>query len=201
MTKHSKARELGQGSHAMLTNNILPVHISLSDMTASKHSPASQLFASFSLFTLLLFLLCTLVPTLPLAQDGSNISPDTSARSTNSSLRCKNAHCNTSCWTKHRQVETSAQTDISARGNNSALHQQQQAILRLFKTANWQKENVQRTTLTPQSKAKHQDLLLAERLDPVATFILSLCSPNSYFFQPLMIPNCENLLNYFAYLI
>ena len=47
MTKHSKARELGQGSHAMLTNNILPVHISLSDMTASKHSPASQLFASF----------------------------------------------------------------------------------------------------------------------------------------------------------
>ena len=47
MTKHSKARELGQGSHAMLTNNVLPVHISLSDMTASKHSPASQLFASF----------------------------------------------------------------------------------------------------------------------------------------------------------
>ena len=58
-----------------------------------------------------------------------------------------------------------------------------------------------RTTWTPQSKVKHQDLLLAERLDPVATFILSLCSPNSYFFQPLMIPNCENLLNYFAYLI
>ena len=102
MTKHSKARELGQGSHAMLTNNILPVHISLSDMTASKHSPAIQLFASFSLFTLLLFLLCTLVPTLLLAQDGSNISPDTSARSTNSSLRFKNALCNTSCRTKHR---------------------------------------------------------------------------------------------------
>ena len=34
-------------------------------MTASKHSPASQLFAFFSLFTLLLFLLLTLVPTLP----------------------------------------------------------------------------------------------------------------------------------------
>ena len=65
MTKHSKARELGQGSHAMLTNNVLPVHISLSDMTASKHSPANQFFASFSLFTLLLFLLYTLVPTLP----------------------------------------------------------------------------------------------------------------------------------------
>ena len=197
MTKHSKARELGQGSHAMLTNNVLPVHISLSDMTASKHSPASQLFASFSLFTLLLL---TLVPTLPLAQDGSNISPDTSARSTNSSIRCKNAHWNTSCWTIHRQVETSVQTDISAWGNNSALHQQQQAILRLFKIASW-KKSVQRTSLTPQSKAKHQDLLLAERLDPVATFILSLCSPNSYFFQTLMIPNCENLLNYFAYLI
>ena len=29
MTKHSKAREQGQGSHAMLTNNVLPVHISL----------------------------------------------------------------------------------------------------------------------------------------------------------------------------
>ena len=133
MTKHSKARELGQGSHAMLTNNVLPVHISLSDMTASKHSPANQFFASFSLFTLLLFLLCTLVPTLPLAQDGSNISPDTSARSTNSSLRCKNAHWNTSCWTNYRQVETSVQTDISARGNNSALHQHQQAILELEK--------------------------------------------------------------------
>ena len=63
------------------------------------------------------------------------------------------------------------------------------------------KKMFKRTTLTTQSKAKHQDLLLAERLDPVATFILSLCSPNSYFFQTLMIPNCENLLNYFAYLI
>ena len=144
MTKHSKARELGQGSHAMLTNNVLPVYISLSDMTASKHSPASQLFASFSLFTLLLLLLDTLVPTLPLAQDGSNISPNTSARSTNSSLRCKNAHWNTSCWTNYRQVETSVQTDISARGNNWALHQHQQAILELFKAANWQKENVQK---------------------------------------------------------
>ena len=144
MTKHSKARELGQGSHAMLTNNVLPVHISLSDMTASKHSPASELFASFSLFTLLLFLLYTLVPTLPLAQDGSNISPDTSARSTNSSLRCKNAHWKTSCWTNYRQVGTSVQTDISARGNNWALHQHQQAILELFKAANWQKENVQK---------------------------------------------------------
>ena len=144
MTKHSKARELGQGSHAMLTNNVLPVHISLSDMTASKHSPSTQLFASFSLFTLLLLLLDTLVPTLPLAQDGSNISPNTSARSTNSSLRCKNAHWNTSCWTNYRQVETSVQTDISARGNNWALHQHQQAILELFKAANWQKENVQK---------------------------------------------------------
>ena len=147
-------------------------------MTASKHSPASQLFASFSLFTLLLFLLCTLVPTLPLAQDGSNISPDTSARSTNSSLRCKNAHWNTSCWTKHRQVETSVQTDISARGNNCALHQHQQAILENFQ----KKKMFKRTTLTPQSKAKHQDLLLTERLDPVATFILSLLFPQFLLF-------------------
>ena len=198
MTKHSKARELGQGSHAMLTNNILPEHISLSDMTASKHSPASQLFASFSLFTLLLFLLCTLVPTLPLALDGTNISSDTSARSTNSFPLCKNAH------SKHIAEQNITRWKCRCK----QTFQEEATFLRCIRPSwNLLKQQIDNkkmftiTILSPQSNTKHQDLLLARRSGPLATFILSLCSPNSYFFQPLMIPNCENLLNYFAYLI
>ena len=62
-------------------------------------------------------------------------------------------------------METSVQTDISARGNNLALHQQQ-AILELFKTANWQKENVQKDNFDSSIKSQAPGFVAGRAVRP-----------------------------------